>query len=55
MTVVENKEAVQEEEERLTPEKVAQLYQVIPYMTDEQKRSAHAKIKIFQKIGRAHV
>ena len=36
-------------EERLTPEKVAMLYEAFPHMTDEQKRRAHAKIKVFKK------
>ena len=38
-----------EEEEKLTPEKVAELYQAIPHMTDEQKRKALVKIRIFKK------
>ena len=45
---MENKEIIQEEE-KLTPEKVAQLYQVMPYMTDEQKRKALINIEAFQK------
>ena len=36
-------------EERLTPEKVAELMQIIPHLDDDQKRIAHAKIKLFQK------
>ena len=39
----------EEKEEKLTPEKVAQLYQVIPHMTDDQKRKALEKIRIFRK------
>jgi len=41
--------ATENKEEKLTPEKVALLYQAIPHMTDDQKRNAHAKIKIFKK------
>ena len=40
---------MESKEEKLTPEKVALLYQAIPHMTDEQKRNALAKIKVFKK------
>ena len=40
---------VQNEEEKLTPEKVALLYQAMPHMTDEQKRKALVNIRVFQK------
>ena len=42
---------MESKEEKLTPEKVALLYQAIPHMTDEQKRNALAKIKVFKKNG----
>ena len=40
---------VEESKQSLTPADVAQLYQAFPHMTDEQKRVAHAKIKVFKK------
>ena len=38
-----------ESEERLTPEKAAELMQIIPHLDDDRKRQALAKLKIFKK------
>jgi len=37
------------EEERLTPEKAAELMQIIPHLDDDKKRIALAKLRVFKK------
>ena len=36
-------------EERLTPEKAAELMKIIPHLDDNKKRAALAKLRVFKK------